>query len=35
MIGCGLDRLNWDKIKSMLFDIYSDIDIEVIVVKLP
>lgn len=35
MIGYELDRLSWDKIKTILFDIYSDIDIEVIIVKLP
>lgn len=32
-IGCGLDKLEWNKIKAMLFNIYRDMNIEIIVIK--
>lgn len=30
-IGCGLDRLKWDKVKEILFNIFKDTDIEILV----
>jgi len=30
-IGCGLDRLQWGKVKEMLFEIFNDMDIEILV----
>jgi len=30
-IGCGLDRLQWGKVKEMLFEIFDDTDIEILV----
>lgn len=28
-IGCGLDKLNWEKVLSMLTDIFIDIDVNI------
>lgn len=33
-IGCGLDRLDWEMVKQMLFDTFRDTDIEVMVCSL-
>lgn len=33
-IGCGLDRLNWDTVSSMLIDIFKDTNIEILVCKV-
>lgn len=33
-IGCGLDKLLWREVKKMIFDIFSDIDIYIVVCKL-
>lgn len=30
-IGCGLDRLDWDKVSKMVKEVFSDIDIEILV----
>lgn len=30
-IGCGLDRLEWDKVKGYIEDYFEDLDIEIIV----
>lgn len=33
IIGCGLDRLQWDKVSEIIIDIFKDIDIEILVCK--
>lgn len=30
-IGCGLDRLSWDKVEPMIKEIFKDLDIEIII----
>ncbi len=30
-IGCGLDRLSWDKVEPMVQEIFKDLDIEIVV----
>lgn len=30
-IGCGLDKLEWNKVKEILFNIFKDTDIEILV----
>lgn len=30
-IGCGLDRLNWDEVSHMIREIFTDIDVEIMV----
>lgn len=30
-IGCGLDRLSWDKVEPMVQEIFKDLDIELVV----
>lgn len=30
-IGCGLDRLQWDKVKEKIEDCFKDLDIEIVV----
>jgi len=30
-IGCGLDRLNWDKVKKIIEDTFADTDIKIII----
>jgi predicted ATP-grasp superfamily ATP-dependent carboligase len=30
-IGCGLDRLSWDKVEPMIQEIFKDLDIEIVV----
>jgi hypothetical protein len=34
LIGCGLDRLDWNKVKDVIEDVFSDTDIEILVCKL-
>lgn len=34
LIGCGLDRLNWDSVKDIIEDVFEDTDIEILVYKL-
>ena len=31
LIGCGLDRLQWDRVSAMIKDIFADTDIEILV----
>jgi O-acetyl-ADP-ribose deacetylase (regulator of RNase III) len=33
-IGCGLDRLSWDKVKALIIEILSDTEIEVTIFSL-
>jgi O-acetyl-ADP-ribose deacetylase (regulator of RNase III) len=33
IIGCGLDRLKWDRVSEMIQEIFFDIDIEILVCK--
>jgi O-acetyl-ADP-ribose deacetylase (regulator of RNase III) len=30
-IGCGLDRLDWDKVSAMVKEVFSDLDIDILV----
>ena len=30
-IGCGLDRLEWDKVRDIIEDVFEDTDVEIIV----
>lgn len=30
-IGCGLDRLQWDKVKQSIEEVFSDTDVEILV----
>ena len=35
-IGCGLDKLEWDKVRDIIFEVFNDIqDLEIIVCKKP
>lgn len=31
LIGCGLDRLEWDEVKASIEDIFADTDVEILV----
>ena len=31
LIGCGLDRLDWDKVKENIQDMFDDLDIEILI----
>lgn len=31
LIGCGLDRLQWDRVSAMIKDIFADTDMEILV----
>lgn len=33
-IGCGLDRLEWDKVRDIIEDVFEDTDIEILVCSL-
>lgn len=33
LIGCGLDKLKWDKVSGIIKRIFSDVDIEILIVK--
>ena len=33
MIGCGLDKLNWDKVSQIIKETFKDTDIEILVCK--
>jgi len=33
-IGCGLDRLDWNKVSTMIKEVFSDLDIEILVCHL-
>ena len=30
-IGCGLDRLQWNKVKEIIEDVFRDVDVEILV----
>ncbi len=30
-IGCGLDRLDWDKVNAMIKEVFSDLDINILI----
>lgn len=32
-IGCGLDRLNWDKVSEIIKEVFEDTDVEILVCK--
>lgn len=32
-IGCGLDRLSWDKVSEIIKDVFDDVDVEILVCK--
>ncbi|MBR2981084.1 MAG: macro domain-containing protein [Odoribacter sp.] len=34
LIGCGLDRLDWEKVKDVIEDVFGETDIEILVCKL-
>lgn len=34
LIGCGLDRLRWDKVRDIIEDVFADTDIDILVCKL-
>lgn len=33
VIGCGLDKLSWDKVSEAIKEVFSDSDIEILVCK--
>ena len=33
IIGCGLDRLQWDKVSKIIQEVFEDTDIEILVCK--
>ena len=33
-IGCGLDKLEWDKVKGIIFDVFENTDVEILVCSL-
>ena len=33
VIGCGLDRLKWDKVSEIIKETFGDTDIEIIIYK--
>lgn len=33
VIGCGLDRLQWDKVSEIIKDVFNNVDIEILVCK--
>jgi len=34
LIGCGLDRLEWDRVKDIIEDVFEETDIEILICKL-
>ena len=34
IIGCGLDRLSWNKVKDIIEDVFSKSEIEILICKL-
>lgn len=30
-IGCGLDRLQWENVKAILYDVFDDVDVNILV----
>ncbi|MNE81541.1 hypothetical protein D3C80_1782030 [compost metagenome] len=35
LIGCGLDRLQWDRVKNIINQVFNGLDIKITVYKLP
>ena len=33
LLGCGLDRLNWEQVKDIIEDVFDSTDIEILVCK--
>lgn len=33
-IGCGLDRLQWDKVYDIICDVFKDIDVDILICEL-
>ena len=33
VIGCGLDRLRWDKVSEIIKDVFNNVSIEILVCK--
>lgn len=33
LLGCGLDRLNWERVKDIIEDVFDSTDIEILVCK--
>ena len=33
VIGCGLDRLNWNDVSEQIKDVFADMDVEILVCK--
>lgn len=33
LIGCGLDKLKWDKVSNIIQNVFKDIDIEILICK--
>ena len=31
LIGCGLDKLKWEKVRKIIIDTFNDTDIEILV----
>ena len=34
LIGCGLDQLEWDKVKDVIEDVFGDTDIDILICRL-
>lgn len=34
VIGCGLDRLQWDKVSEIIKEVFTDTDVEILVCKM-
>ena len=34
LIGCGLDRLEWDKVRELIEGVFEDTDIEIVICRL-
>lgn len=34
LIGCGLDRCDWDKVRNLIKKVFEDTDIEIVICKL-
>ena len=33
-IGCGLDRLQWDKVYDIICDVFKDTDVDILICEL-
>ena len=34
LIGCGIDKLEWDRVSSIILDVFNETDIEILVCKI-